>query len=237
MPDVTLSLPDATAADAYLATPAVGSGPWPGVVVIHDAIGLGDVTRIHADTLAAAGYVAVAPDLYSRGGLRRCVKDTFRSLARGQGRPFDDIDFVRRWLADRADCTGRVGIIGFCMGGGFALMSANRGFAASAPNYGELPKDLDAALAGACPIVASYGARDLALKGAAPKLEAALSAAGVPHDVKEYPGVGHSFLDRFNVGPFTPVMRAVGLGYDHATSEDAWARILRFFAEHVADGR
>jgi carboxymethylenebutenolidase len=233
MPDLTVPI-GGEDIRAYLATPAVGEGPWPGAVVIHDAVGMSDVTRIHADTLAAAGYVAIVPDLYSRGGMCRCVVETMRSLLRGRGRPFDDIDGVRRWLLDRSDCAGGVGIIGFCMGGGFALMTANRGFQVSAPNYGMLPKDLDAALEGACPIVASYGARDRAgMKGSADRLEKGLAERGIPHDVKEYPDVGHSFLDRFNAGPFTPLVRVAGLGYDHAVAEDAWRRILRFFAEHV----
>jgi carboxymethylenebutenolidase len=203
-------------------------------VVIHDAFGLSDVTRIHVDTLAAAGYVAVAPDLYSRGGMRRCVLETMRSLLRGRGRPFDDIEAVRRWLLDRSDCAGGVGIIGFCMGGGFAVMTANRGFQVSAPNYGMLPKDLDAALDGACPIVGSFGGRDWGLKRTADRLEKALAERGIPHDVKEYPDVGHSFLDRFNAGPFTPLLRVTGFGYDHAAAEDAWRRILRFFAEQLS---
>ena len=77
------------------------------------------------------------------------------------------------------------------MGGGFALLAAARGFDAAAPNYGPLPKDLDGALKGACPMVASYGGRDWELPGAAAKLEAALTRHGVAHDVKEYPGAGH----------------------------------------------
>lgn len=236
MPDLTLPLAHSSDVRAYLTTPPVGQGPWPGVVVIHDALGMSDVSRIHADTLAAAGYLAVVPDLYSRGGMRRCVKATMQSLMRGHGRPFDDIDAVRRWLAGREDCTGPVGIIGFCMGGGFALMTANRGFAVSAPNYGVLPKDLAAALDGACPIVASYGAKDVVTKGAVAELEKGLSERGIAHDVKEYRGVGHSFLDRFNVGPLTPLLRVTGFGYNHDAAEDAWGRILGFFAEHLADG-
>ena len=71
---------------------------------------------------------------------------TFRSLFNGQGQAYDDIESSRRWLLGRDDCSGRVGVIGFCMGGGFALMTASRGFDVSAPNYGQLPKNLDAAL-------------------------------------------------------------------------------------------
>jgi carboxymethylenebutenolidase len=205
------------------------------VVVIHDAVGLGDITKIHADHLAAAGYVALAPDLYSRGGRLRCVRATFSALLSGKGTPVDDIEVVRHWLTDQGDCTGRVGVIGFCMGGGFALLTAAKGFDASAPNYGHLPRDLSA-LDGACPIVASFGGKDRMLPGVAAKLQRELSARGVPHDVKEYPGVGHSFLDRFNAGPFTGLVRVAGLGYDHDTAEDAWRRIFQFFGEHLGGG-
>ncbi|HLH46906.1 MAG TPA: dienelactone hydrolase family protein [Acidimicrobiales bacterium] len=221
--------------DAYLAVPAVAGGPWPAVVVVHDAFGLTDVTREHADHLAAAGYLAVVPDLYTRGGMARCVRETFRSLSAGRGRPFDDIEAVRHWALARDDTTDRVGVIGFCMGGGFALATAATGFAASAPNYGMLPKDRSM-LDGACPVVASYGAQDRGLRGTAAELEALLAERGIPHDVKEYPDAGHSFMERFNTGPFTPLVRVAGLGYHHPSAEDAWGRILRFFAEHLQAG-
>ena len=111
-------------------------------------------------------------------------------------------------------------------------MTAHRDFAVAAPNYGRLPEDLSV-LDRACPIVASYGARDRALKGEAARLAAALTERGIRHDVKEYPGAGHSFLDRFHVGPFTPLLHVAGLGYDQPSAEDAWRRILRFFAEQL----
>jgi carboxymethylenebutenolidase len=161
------------------------------------------------------------------------VRATFRSLSRGEGKPFDAIEAVRAWLREQPETTGRVGVIGFCMGGGFALLTANRGFDASAANYAHLPKDLDAALSGACPIVASYGGKDLSLRGAARKLEAGLERAGVPHDVKEYPGAGHSFLNRHPFGPGGALLRVVGVGYHGPSAEDAWRRILRFFEEHL----
>jgi carboxymethylenebutenolidase len=115
-------------------------------------------------------------------------------------------------------------------------MTANRGFDASAPNYGQLPKDLDAALRNACPVVGSYGARDLMLKGAATRLEAALTERGVPHDVKEYPDAGHSFLEQFRVGPLAPLLRVAGMGYQAASADDAWGRIRAFFDEHLIAG-
>ena len=234
MPDTTFPAPDGSPVAAYLAHPPVGDGPWPGVLLVHDIFGLTTVPRAHADRFAAAGYVALVPDLYARGGMWRCVRSTMAALTSGRGQAFDDIDAGRRWLEERPGCTGRVGVIGFCMGGGFALMTASRGFDVSSVNYGNLPEDLDAALGGACPIVGSYGARDRSLKGAAATLEAALTERHIPHDVKEYPDAGHSFLDRHNVGPLAVVMRVGGMGYDHGSAEDAWGRILRFFAEHLA---
>jgi carboxymethylenebutenolidase len=203
------------------------------VVVLHESFGLNDDIRQQADRLAAAGYLAVAPDLYSGGGYWRCVRATFRALSMGSGKAFDDIDAARTWLGGRPDCTGRVGVLGFCMGGGFALATAARGFDVAAPNYGHPPQDLDGALAGACPMVASYGGRDRMLPGTAAKLEAALGRAGVEHDVHEYPDAGHSFLNRHPFGPGGALLRVAGVGYHEPSAEHAWGRILRFFEAHL----
>jgi carboxymethylenebutenolidase len=219
--------------NAHLAVPPVGAGPWPAVVVLHESFGLNADIRQHADRLAAAGYLAVAPDLFSAGGRLRCIRGVFRALLRGEGDAVADIDAVREWAAAQASSTGRVGVIGFCMGGGFALLTAGRGFDASAPNYGHLPKRLDEALGGACPVVASYGGKDRSLRGTAAKLEAALERAGVEHDVKEYPDAGHSFLNRHDFGPGGALLRVAGIGYHGPSAEDAWGRILRFFAAHL----
>jgi carboxymethylenebutenolidase len=211
-----------------------GPAPWPGVVVVHDAAGVSDDTRLIADRFATAGYLAVAPNLYSRGGVARCVRAVFQQLMAGTGQAHDDLDAARRHLAHRSDCTGKVGVVGFCMGGGFALLAATRDFDASAPYYGEVPADVSV-LDGACPIVASYGARDRLpnMKGSAGRLQLALTEFGVPHDVKEYPGAGHSFANRLATGPLNALLKVTGLHYDHEASEDAWRRVLSFFAKHL----
>lgn len=234
MPSITV--PGASSApelDAHLAVPPVGEGPWPGVVVLHEAFGLTVDIKQQADRLAAAGYLALAPDLYTGGGAVRCLKGTFAALLRGQGKAFGDIEAARALLAGRADCTGKVGVIGFCMGGGFALLAASQGFDAAAPNYGHLPENAVEALSGACPIVASYGRRDPSLRGAALELERVLTEVGVDHDVKEYPDAGHSFMNRHNSGPLSVLERVGGLSYHEPSAEDAWGRILRFFEEHL----
>jgi carboxymethylenebutenolidase len=232
MPETTYHPAASRELKAYLATP-IGEGPWPGVVVIQDLLGLGDDIRLQADRLAAAGYLAFAPDLYSGRGLR-CVIATLQASRSGSGETYEDIEGARQWLAARADCTGTIGIIGFCMGGGFALLCAPRyDFQAASVNYGELPGDAPERLAGACPVVASYGKRDRALRGRAQRLEETLTALNVPHDVKEYPDAGHSFMNRINVGPLGPVLTVVGLNYVHDAAEDSWRRILEFFAVHL----
>ena len=233
MPDLHIPASAGSHQSAYLAVPPVGPGPFPGVVVLQDAFGMTDYLRDHTDRLAAAGYVSVAPRLYSaHGGGPRCVAAVMRSMSSLEGSVFADIDAARGWLADRDDCTGRVGVIGFCQGGGFALLSAARyDFAAAAPNYGQVPTDAERELEGACPMVASFGAKDPALRGHPERLAGALDALGVEYDLKTYPDAGHSFLERL---PAQSVVRFAGLGYHQPSAEDAWGRILRFFATHLA---
>lgn len=220
----------------YLAQPS-GKGPWPGVVMVHEVFGIDDVMRRQADRLAAAGYVALMPDLFSAGGVRRCLVSTMRAMTSGRGRAFADIETGRATLMQSEDCTGKVGVIGFCMGGGFALLGASRGFDVASPNYGPmLPKDLDAAVADACPVVASYGGRDLSLRGAAGTLDAALTRAGVVHDVKEYPNAGHAFLNDRSPGPrmLHPLLRVAHIAPEPESAADAWRRIEAFFEAHLS---
>jgi carboxymethylenebutenolidase len=218
----------------YLAIPE-GVGPFPAVVMIHEAFGLNDQMRRHADRLAEAGYLTLAVDLFSDGGPRRCLVSTMRSMITGEGRVFTDLATARTWLRDSDLSTGKTGVIGFCMGGGFALLAANDGFDAASVNYGRLPRDPGSALRGACPVVANYGGKDRTLKGAAARLEAALDSLGVEHDVKEFPTAGHSFLNEEEEGPraLRPLMRVLGIGPDPQSAPEAWRRIEEHFAKHL----
>ena len=224
---------------AYLAVPD-GSGPWPGVVVVHDFTGMSQDLRRQAEWLAANGFLAIAPDLYWWGSRIGCLWTIMKDLAAQKGRTFDDIDAARTWLAQRADCTGRMGIIGFCMGGGYALAFATgHDLQAASVNYGGCPKDAERQLIGACPVVGSYGGDDRSPMGAsaADRLDRALDELGIDHDVKIYPGAGHGFMNDHDRADQTPLLmflaRISRTRFDPEATSDARARITAFFHRHL----
>ncbi len=213
-----------------------GAGPWPAVVVLHEVFGVDVEMRKQVAHLASLGYLALMPDLYSDGGARRCLVATMRAMRSGTGRAYADIESARRWLAARADVAGAIGVVGFCMGGGFALMTASSGFGAAAANYGMLPQRPDVAFADACPVVGSYGGRDRSLKGAAASLAETLDSRSVTNDIKEYSEANHTFMNEGVAGPtwFRPLARVVGYGPDPDAAADAWRRIDEFFRAQPA---
>lgn len=221
---------------AYLATPG-GEGPRPGVVVIHDALGMSTDVRKQADWLASEGYLAVAPNLYYWGRRLKCLISTVRLVER----PLSELDATRRWLGVHERCTGKTGVIGFCMGGDFALMMAPRrhGFSASSVNYGGATKEVERALPDVCPIVGSFGAKDRwpGLRRVPDRLESMLTAAGVEHDIKMYPDAGHGFLNDHEPAELPVWVKAIAklaaASYHEPSARDARRRIIHFFDAHL----
>jgi carboxymethylenebutenolidase len=234
---VDLAFPAATGRPmrAALAVPAV-AGPRPAVIVIHEIFGLNDDIRRITGRFADLGYVALAPDLYDTSGARAlCVARTMLALRRREGPAFADLEAARGWLAGRPEVdASRTGVVGFCMGGGFALLYAVRApLGVAGVFYGEVPKTAEA-LRGVCPVLAGYGGRDRIFAGQGRRLEALLADVGVPHDVRIYPDAGHSFMSRHTglfatLGAYGPM----AVGFDPAAEADSWARIETFFRAHL----
>jgi carboxymethylenebutenolidase len=209
----------------YLATPD-GDGPHPGVVVIHEAYGLNDHIRDVTRRFAAEGYVALAVDLFSGRNRPVCMARYMTGMLLGSVNRYgiDDLKSALTLLAKMRNVDAqRLGAVGFCMGGGFAIAWActDARLKAIAPFYGANPRPLDVTRR-LCPVVGSYPQEDLtARQGRA--LDKALTGYNVKHDIKIYPGARHSFFN--DTRP----------AFDPEAAADSWQRLLKFFGEQLGN--
>ncbi len=215
---------DQLPAPAFLALPE-RAGPFPGVVVIHELGGLNENIRDITRRFAQQGYAALAVDLFGRGNRAICMARIMAGMLSASVNRYGirDLKLGLSYLSGLPEVDpSRLGAIGFCMGGGYAIAWActDQRLKAIAPFYGTNPRPLRA-VARSCPVVGSYPERDYTARSAR-RLEAALARHGVPHDIKIYPGARHSF--------FNDQLRS----YDAAAATDSWERVLRFFEKHVA---
>jgi len=211
--------------EGYLARPATMREPLPGILVIHENRGLNahiqDVTR----RAALAGYVALAPDglSYVGGGMedQEAARDRFREA--DVERITADVMAGIPYLAGREDCSGRVGTVGFCYGGGVSLLCAvnQEPVVAAVCFYGRALTAEDVAQV-TIPIMMHYAGTDERINAGIPEFRAALDENGVAYTIHMYPGVGHGFHNDTSQARYDP--GAAGL---------AWKRTLRFFEDYL----
>ncbi len=222
--DITFASGKSTLA-GYMAQPE-GKGPFPGIVVIHEAYGLNDNIRDITGRLAHEGYAALAVDMFAGRNRVVCMARFMGSMLMGrlESGGVGDLKAGLTFLAEQPGVDAdRLGAIGFCMGGGFAIAWActDTRLKVIAPFYGANPRPLEA-VARACPVVGSYPDPDFSTAhGRA--LDAALDSFGTPHDIKIYPGAKHSFFNDQNPAR-----------YNAEAAADAWKRTLAFFATQLA---
>jgi len=208
----------------YLALPDT-AGPHPGVVVIHEAYGLNENMRDIAGRFADAGYAALAVDLFGDRNRALCMARYMGGMLLGSvNRPgIDELKSSLTFLAKLPEVDAqRLGAIGFCMGGGFAIAWActDSRLKAIAPFYATNPRPLDM-VSRLCPVVGSYPARDFTARSGR-ALEGALTRSGINHDIKIYPDAAHSF--------FNNTVRS----YNKNAADDSWRRVLKFFGEQLS---
>ena len=191
---------------AYVAKPANATGKLPGVLVIHENRGLNPHIEDIARRLATDNFLAVAPDaLTPLGGYPKEGEDKARELfpKLDQAKTREDFLAATQYIRTRSDCTGKIGAVGFCYGGGVVNFLATRvpELAAGVPFYGGAPPVEDVKNIKAAMLI-QHGALDERLAAGWPAYEAALKAANVPHEGYIYPGAQHGFnndtTDRFN---------------------------------------
>ncbi len=207
----------------YLAMPD-GGAPHPGVVVIHEAFGLNDHIKDVARRFAGAGYAALAVDLFEGRNRAICMARYMTGMLMGSVNRYgiDDLKAALTFLAKNDDVDAqRLGAIGFCMGGSFAIAWActDSRLKAIAPFYGVNPRPLDA-VARLCPVVGSYPEKDFTAN-AGRKLDDILDRRGIAHDIKIYPGAQHSFFN--DTRP----------SYDKSSADDSWSRVMKFFGDRI----
>ncbi len=219
---------------AFLVLPEDAVGRRPGVLVLHEIYGLNDDIRRIARRFASAGYVALAPDLYSAGGRSFCVARAVLSMQLGGGPALRDLVAAREYLAGRPEVRAdRLGVVGFCMGGGFALLLARTGgIRIAAPFYGAVPRSARA-LDGICPVIGGYGAGDRVFAPQGRRLKRHLQSLAVRHDVKLYEGVGHSYMNQHEPSRIDGIAEhgPMRVGYNAEAAEDSWKRMLAWFGE------
>jgi carboxymethylenebutenolidase len=211
--------------DCYLVRPAAARGKLPGIIVIHENRGLNPYIKDVARRLAVAGYMAMAPDgLTSVGGYSGDDENGAKLFQQVDGAKMrEDLYAAAVYLKNRPDCTGKLGAIGFCFGGGIVNSLAVRmgsDLAAGVPFYGSQPNADDTAKIKA-PINAQYGELDTRITGGWPAFDAELTKAGVPHEGHIYPGANHGFHN-----DTTP-------RYDEAAAKEAWQHALDWFGKYL----
>jgi carboxymethylenebutenolidase len=209
----------------YLVRPANASGKLPGVLVVHENRGLNPYVEDVARRLATANFMAFAPDgLSSVGGYPGDDEKGAKLFGQvDRLKMTEDFVAAARWLKARADCTGKVGVVGFCFGGGIANTLAVRmdaDLAAAVPFYGAQPPAADAAKIKA-PLLLHYASLDTRINGGWPAYEEALKANHVTYTAYIYEGANHGFHN-----DTTP-------RYDEAAAKLAWQRTLDFFNKYV----
>lgn len=220
------------AGDGAPTTPAfaiVPEGARRGAVVIHEIFGRRpEIDRV-VERFAQAGYAAVAPDLFHRGRFT-CLREMFTAMKTGQGVSVTQGKNARSWLCEKAGIEpSKVGLIGFCFGGGFALM-AGSGWAAVSTNYGVVPSA--EALRGIGAVIGCYGTRDKSMRSSPEKLERRLRK--IDHDPAEihFFDAGHSFLTDADAG-WRKIIPMMSLGDYPDARDEGWRRIFAFFERHL----